>query len=180
MKVLKVSLIVVVSLLLIGGAGYLYASSGIKSKPGYANLVTPRFNTLLSVNVGPSGLKPVRWLLEQASENSEHVHEMPKRLLKTVMQDLQGVQLRIYDVGNNRQAFDNAIAESVAALKQKNWQTLMTVRESDEQVVVLQYGDDERIAGLSIMVSTPENAVFVNLIGPFDPTEIAETANHIN
>lgn len=180
MKALKIILIVVASLVLIGGGGYLYASSGIKSKPGYAKLATPSATALLSVNVGHGGLGPVRWLIEQATENSDHGRRMPKRLLKTVLQDLQGVQLRVYDVGNNRQAFDNAIVDSVAALKLKSWKTLMTVRDGNEQIVVLQYGDDDKIEGLSIMVSTPENAVFLNLIGPFDPSVIVETANQIN
>ena len=179
MKALKIILIVVASLVLIGGGGYLYASSGIKAKPGYAKLTTPA-NALLSINVGRGGLRPVRWLLKQATESSDHGNKMPKRLLETVLQDLQGVQLRVYDVASNRQAFDKAIADSVAALKQQSWQTLMTVRDGDEQIAVLQYGDNDKIEGLSIMVSTPENAVFLNLIGPFDPSEILETANQIN
>lgn len=180
MKILKIILIMVVSLVLIGAAGYLYASSSMKSKPGYAKLNTPSANALLSINVGRGGLGPVRWLLQQATENFEHGNRMPKRLLKTVLQDLQGVQLRVYEVGSNRQAFDNAITDTVTALKLKSWQTLMTVRDGDEQVVVLQYGDNNKIEGLSIMVSTPENAVFLNLIGPFDPSEIVETANQMN
>jgi hypothetical protein len=179
MKALKIILIVVVSLVLIGGCGYLYASSGIKSKTGYAKLATPRVNALLSVSVGPRGLGPVRWLVEKITESSDHEHEIPQRLLKSVMQEVQGVQLRIYDVGNNRQAFDSAIAESVEGLKKKGWQTLMTVREGDERIVVLQYGNDEEIEGLSIMVSIPDNAVFLNLIGPFDPQAIVATANQM-
>jgi hypothetical protein len=177
MKVLKIIVIVIAALVLIGACGYLYASSGIKSKTGYAKLATPRVNALLSVNVGPRGLGPVRWLVEKITESSAHDHELPERLIHSVMQELQGVQLRIYDVGSNRQAFDSAIAESVVALKEKGWQTLMTVRERDERIVVLQYGNDEEIEGLSIMVSIPDNAMFLNLIGPFDPQAIAEAAN---
>lgn len=179
MKAIKIILIVVATLVLIGGCGYLYASSGIKSKTGYAKLATPRANALLSVSVGPRGLGPVRWIVEKIAENSGHDHEIPERLLKSLMDELQGVQLRIYDVGNNRQAFDSAIAESVAGLKKKGWQTLLTVRERHERIVVLQYGSDEQIEGLSIMVSIPDNAVFLNLIGPFDPQAIVATANQI-
>lgn len=183
MKALIIILIVVASLALVGGSGYLYASSGITSKTGYAKLGTPTggsVDTLFSVKVGPGGLEPLKWLFAKVVDNSDHVHDIPKRLFKNVMQELQGVQLRVYDVGNNRQAFDSAIVETVASLKEKNWQTLMTVREGDERIIVLQYGNDESIEGLSVMVSSSDKAMFVNLIGPFDPKAIAETANQLN
>jgi hypothetical protein len=183
MRALKITVVVVTSLLLVGGAGYLYAANGIKSKLGYAKLVTPKgedITALLSVNVGPSGVKPARWLLKQVADESGHEHQVPKRVLNSVLQELKGVQLRVYDVGSNRHVFDSAIADSVTGLKQKNWQTLATVREGDVKVAVLQYVDGEQIAGLSIMASTPDKAMFLNLIGPFNPEMIAETARQIN
>jgi hypothetical protein len=184
MKALKITLIVVSSLLLVGGAGYLYAASGIKSKLGYSKLVTPTLVTqqgeaitaLLSVNLGPSGLKPARWLLELVAEHSGSEHQIPKRVLNNVMQELQGVQLRVYEVGSNRHVFDKAIADSISGLKERNWLSLATVRENDVKVAVLQYLEGEQIEGLSIMASTPDKAIFLNLIGPFDLEMIAETA----
>lgn len=182
MKALKISLIVITLLVLIGGEGYLYASNGIKSKLGYAQLTIPAdesVNSVLSLNVGPNGVKPVRWLLEKIVDDSDHAREVPEKVLKSVMQELQGVQLRVYEVGDNRQVFDSAISDSVSSLKAKSWQTLARVREDDVKIVVLQYLDAERIAGLSIMASTPDTALFLNLIGPFDAHAIAETASQM-
>lgn len=180
MKALKITLIVAGSLLLFGGAGYLYASSGIKSKPGYAKLATPHRDSvtpLFSVSVGPGGVKPARWLLEKIVDDSEHVSDAPERMLRSALQELQGVQLQVYDVGTNRLVYDNAIADSVAKLKRKNWQTLATVRQDDVNVAVLKFGTGELIAGLSIMASTQDKAVFLNLVGPFDTKAIADTAH---
>ncbi len=182
MKALKIVLIVVSSLLLIGGAGYLYASSGIKSKPGYATLATPKgnsVNALLSVNVGPGGVKPARWLIDKVVDSSNHVPDVPERILKSALKELQGVQLHVYDVGSNRKVFDNAIADSMEKLKDKSWKTLATVREDDVNIAVLQFGEGAMIAGLSIMASTPEKAVFLNLVGPFDTDALANTARHL-
>lgn len=176
MKILRIVLIVVVSLTLIGGAGYLYASSGIKSKPGYADITTPSVdseNALVAVNVGPGGVKPLRWFFKQVVENSEHMEQVPERVLIGALQELQGVQIRVYDARDKRHVFDSAIADTVASLKEKNWQTLVTVRDDEEQIVVLQYGDKKQIAGLSIMASTPDKALFLNVIGPFDVERIA-------
>jgi len=138
--------------------------------------VTPSgepIDTLLSVNLGRGGVKPVRWLLAQIADDSDLEHEMPKRVFKSVLQDLQGVQLRIYEVGDNQPIFDAAIAESATALKQKNWQSVVAIREDQERIVVMQYVDNEKVTGLSIMASTPDTALFINLIGPFDLDVIA-------
>ena len=182
MKALKIILMVVGSLVLIGGAGYLYASSGIKSKPGYADFnphdVGNR-SSLFSVNIGPSGVKPLRRLLEHAAEDAIGDEKVPTLVLRTALQELQGVQLRVYDSTNNRDVFDSAISETAAALKQKQWQTLMTVRDDEEHIMVMQYLDQDQIAGLSIMASTPDKALFLNLVGPFDVDAIASKAKKL-
>ena len=183
MKALKITLIIIASLLLIGGAGYLYASSGVKSKPGYAKFATPKgasVDTVLSLNIGPGGVGPARWLVEQIAEGSNHEHEMSERVLRSVLQELQGVQLRIYEVHDNQQVFDDFITESVTALKQESWQTLVRARDGNERIVAMQYGDETQIEGLSIMASTPDTALFLNLIGPFNPESIAESVRQMN
>ncbi len=183
MKALKIVFIVFATLILIGGAGYLYASSGIASKAGYADISSPIIdsqNALLSVKVGPGGVQPLRWVFEQVAEGTEHGDRVPEQMLKTALQELQGIQLRVYDSRGNRDVFDGAIAETVASLKQKNWETLMTVRDDEEKIVVLQYANQNQIAGLSIMASTPEKALFLNLIGPFDVEAIAAANSNRN
>ncbi len=178
MRPLKIAVIVVSSLLLVGGAGYLYASSGIKSNAGYASLVKPvgSVDTLLSLNVGPRGVQPARWLIDKFVQDSAAPSDAAERMLKTALQDLQGVQLHVYEVGGNQPVFDKAIADSVAKLTQKSWQILTTVRDEDVKIAVLHFADGPHIAGLSIMASTPEKAVFLNLVGPFDYDGIADSA----
>ena len=177
MKALKISLIVTASLLIVFAAGYLYASSGLTSKPGYAKLALPEgpsVNGLFSINIGPSGVKPVRWLVGLVADDFHQVDHLPKRLIDDTLQDLQGIQLRVYEVGGNRHVFDEAIADTLVHLKEKNWQTLASIREDDVKIAVLQYGHDHKIEGLSVMASTPDRALFLNLIGPFDANAIAE------
>jgi len=171
MKILKISLVLVILLLLIVGEGYLYASHGIKPQSGYAKFTLPKgesVNPLFSINVGPRGVKPVRWLLEQVADDFDQVNQVPEQMFKNALRDLQGVQLRVYDVDSNRQVFDMAIADSIASLKEKSWRTLATVREDDVKIAVLQYGEGVQIEGLSIMASTPDKALFLNLVGPLD------------
>jgi hypothetical protein len=180
---LKAVLVVALALVLITGAGYLYASSGVKSKPGYAKLEMPKgkqFDALITVNLGPGGVGPVKWLVEKISDDSDHEHDMPERVFRSVLPELQGLQLQVYDVKSDTASFEQAITASVAALKAQDWQTLLKVQEDNELVVVMQSEHDRQIEGLSILVSTPDKAVFMNLIGPFDPETIANAANQFN
>ena len=176
MKFLNYSLITLLALILIGSAGYLLAAGGMQSKPGYAKLTLPSWlstNTAVALNLGPRGLKPVQWMINRAVNASDQELELPERILMNVLQDLQGVQLRIYEVENNRQVFEQAINDSIVSLKQQDWQTLLSVREDDKHIVVMQAEDKGLISGLSVLVSTPENAVFMNLVGQLNPESIA-------
>lgn len=182
MNFFRYTLIAILALALIGGASYLYASSGIKSKPGYVVLPEPDNDSaklIVGLKLGPGGVWPVQWLLKTISNSSEADLDVSEKVLLGVMQEIQGVQLRIYEVDGNRGVFEAAIKESVATLRGENWNTLLRVREDDEYVVVMQSGDDTLIEGLSILVSTPENAVFLNLMGPFHPDSLAMIANNI-
>ena len=179
MKLLKIGFITVLTLVLIGGAGYLLAATGMQSKPGYAKLSLPSWfstNTALALNIGPRGLKPVRWMVNRVVDASDNELEISERLLLAVLQDLQGVQLHVYEVENNRQVFDQAIDDSLVSLKQQDWQTLLSVREDEKRIVVMQAGDEGLISGLSVLASTPENAVFINLMGQLNPESIAAIA----
>lgn len=182
MKFLKYTFIAFLTLILIGSAGYLLAAGGIQSKPGYAKLTLPSWlstNTALALNLGPRGLKPVRWMINRVVETSDQELELSERILINVLQDLQGVQLRIYEVENNRQVFEHAIDASVISLKRDDWQTLLSVREHDKHIVVMQSADEDIISGLSVLVSTPENAVFMNLVGRLNPESIAIIAESL-
>ena len=162
--------------MLLGSAAYLLAAGGMQSKHGYAKLILPSWlstNTTLALNLGPRGLTPVKWIVNRTVDASEHELELPERILINVFQDLQGVQLRIYEVENNRQVFEQAIDASMASLKLKDWQTLLSIREDDKHIVAMQAEKDGLISGLSVLISTPENAVFMNLMGQFYPESLA-------
>jgi len=117
-------------------------------------------------------LKPLQWTVTRLVRASGHDLELSERLIVSVLQDLQGVQIRLYEVEKNRSVFDQAIDDSVITLKKANWQTLLSARDGDKRIVVMQAGDNELISGMSILVSTPENAAFVNLVGELTPESI--------
>ena len=181
MNVLKYLLIYILALVLLLGAGYLYASSGIKSKPGFAQLYSPKgagVDALVSVNLGPGGVGPIRWIFEQVAEQADHGSDEAEKIISSVLGELNGVQLRVYEVHGNQEFYDRAIDQAAAKLRSENWQVLVKVNEDEDHVLVMHTSSGDMIDGLAVLVSTPDNAVFVNLIGPFDPQSIAEAIEH--
>ena len=74
----------------------------------------------------------------------------------------------------------DAIDETLVTLKRDGWQTLITVREEDKRIIVMQSVDKDTINGFSVLITTPENAVFANLMGQLKPESIALLADSFN
>ena len=183
MNILKYSFIALLTLMLIGSAGYLLAASGIQSKPGFAKLTLPSWSstdTVVALNIGPRGLTPMRWAINKAVSASDHELELSEQRLLAVLQDLQGVQLRIYQIENNRQVFEQAIDDSIVSLRQADWQTIIKVREDQKRIVVMQAENAGVISGFTLLASTPENAFFVNLMGQLNSESIAAIADSLD
>ncbi|MGI9289143.1 MAG: DUF4252 domain-containing protein [Pseudomonadales bacterium] len=174
-----VRIVGVVSVVL-GLSGCLMTSADLQSHPGYADLSLPdRLQTSpsFSLALGPKALIPVRWFVRHAIENSDEAGEEANELARAVLQAVKGVRIRVYEVDNNDELFDTAVNESVSTLKQSGWQTLVTVKEADERVVIMQAGEDELIVGLSVLVINPEEAVFVNIVGELKPDDVVMLAD---
>ena len=169
-------------MVLVGSAGYLFASSGNEKHAGYVKLTAPeRFSDdmLLALKVGPHGMKPVHWLIKSAASAHQGEFEVPEKLLLGLVPELQGIQLHLYSVESNGEDYDSVIDDSVSALKRANWQTLVKVQEENEHIVVMVMQQADQISGLSIFARTPDNAVFVNVTGPFSTGSLAELTQQI-
>lgn len=183
MNFLKYLLIGILVLVFVSTAGCVFMSGGIKSKPGYAKLATPSIfstDTTLALNFGPGSIKSAQWIIERLVGFTDKESEVPIQALLTVLKDIQGLQLRIYEVENNQSTFDRAIDDSVATLTRENWETIIKVNETDERVVIMQSVKEELITGLAVLVSTSEEAIFINLIGPLNPESIVAFAENIS
>lgn len=174
-----VAIVSVVSVVLSLGGCHM-TSTALQTHPGYADLSLPdrlQTSSTFSLALGPTGLIPVRWFISHAVENSDEAGVEADMLTRAVLQAVKGVRIRVYEVDNNGELFDTAINESVSTLKQAGWQTLVTVKEADERVVIMQAGEGELIVGLSVLVVNPEEAVFVNIVGEFKPDDVVMLAD---
>lgn len=183
MTFLKYSLISLLTLVVIGTAGYLVASTGAQSKPGYANIDLPSLlsvKTSVALDLGPNGIKPVRWAIKTLLKHTDHELDLSEQVILSILVDLQGLQLRLYEVKDNRPVFDKVIDKAIVSLKQGGWKTSVSLREDDKRIVVMHFGDEDLISGLSVLGSTPEDAFFINLVGRLTPESIAKIVESLN
>ena len=148
----------------------------LEKEPGYLDVnkledwfdVEPR----IEVNIKGSLLR----LVAEASR-----YEDPE--LFSLLGRLRAIQVRGFDLGGEnigevrRQAQD--MGES---LESDGWETIVRVREDDEQVHMYLRSEDDAIAGLIVMVVSDdeEEAVFVNIVGEIDPMQVGRLGRKFN
>ena len=180
MKFIRASFAVLFAIVLIAATGIIVATAGIQSQTGYADMDLPAWynsDTKIILNIGPIGLKPVRWVIKRGLESSDRPLDTSEQVLLKVLDDVQGMQLRVYGVDRDRARYERSIENSMTALKAQQWHTLVSVREDDDQALVMHYEEDGVITGLAILALTTDNAAFINLVGEFDPAEIVQSFN---
>lgn len=147
--------------LVAGGLALLLAGCGItgnfRNDPGYAAFGSPgplATDRELGISVGPLPLKLARWVLDDDPE------------LEPLLQNLRAVRVYSYEVTDDAEAVASRVRATHADLLGKGWLPVATVREADDLVaVLLRPGERGGNAGLAVIVTDPEEVVFVNLIG---------------
>ncbi len=65
-------------------------------------------------------------------------------------------------------------------LKSKNWESIVRVKEPNEQVEIFFQLDDDKLSGLVVMAVNKKEAVFVNIIGKIDPEQLGKLSGKFN
>ncbi len=149
-------------------AGTAQAQDDLKNDPGYVDLdaIENWFDREPSIIVNVKGA-----LLDLVAEASRY--EDPD--LADLLRKLKSVQVRGY---NMRWADFDEVQERTQALAKRldaqGWDTVVRVREDDEDVNIHVRVDDGAIAGMLVMVLSPDDdeTIFVNIVGEIDPEQI--------
>lgn len=166
-----VSLVV---LLLVPFAASAQVSSEVRSDPGFLdlNVIESWFDQEANIEVNVQGA-----LLNLVMEASRHEDQDLARMLGK----LKGVYVRGYQI-------DPSKVENIASrtgtlarnLSSRGWETVARVRDDDERVDVFMLTNQNRIAGLVVMVVDPEETIFVNIVGEIDPADIGRIGGRFN
>jgi len=167
-------------ILIVGGC--MIASLGMKSKPGYADVELPDLSMKkmpISLSIGPYGLKPIHWIASpmikstlQDAENSSKTIDK-EELALTLLDNLDGIRLRVYKSDDDLDSLNEAIKRSQTKLKNSGWETIITVNDEHEKILIMTKTDSSDIVGLSIFTISDGEVVFINLMGRIQPKEMA-------
>ena len=146
-----------------------FAQDGdLRREPGYLDLeaIETWFDRDAKIEVNVKGA-----LLRLVAEASRY--EDPE--LADLLGKLKAVQVRGYDL--SRSEYDTIERRTSALSKDlegRGWEVVARVREDDEHVYMYLKTLDDVIAGLVVMVVSPQEdeTVFVNIVGEIDPAQI--------
>ena len=162
----KRTLAAAVAMLLLAGAAY--AQDDLRREPGYLDLdeITGWVEKEPKIIVNVKGA-----LLNLVAEASRY--EDPE--LYDLLRKLKSVQVRGYDLGwSEVREVQGRINTLAGRLEDEGWDTVVRVRDDEEDVHIHVRVDDGVIAGMVVMVVSPEEdeTVFVNIVGQIDPEQI--------
>jgi len=87
---------------------------------------------------------------------------------------LKGIRVQMYSMDEDASAAKNQFGETRKSLKSSGWEPIVQINEDDEQVLVYMKMEGGNMEGMTVMVVDDEEAVFVNVIGQLNPTELGK------
>lgn len=138
----------------------------LKDLPGYVDfgdLSLTYGEPKITINLGGTMLNFVGMM---SSSESPETSEMISKL--------KGIRVQIYSIEENAEVAHNQFGDTKNSLKSSGWEPIVQVNEDDEQVLVYMKAVDGQMEGMTVMVVDQEEAVFVNVIGQLNPTELAQ------
>lgn len=86
-----------------------------------------------------------------------------------IVSDLDAISVRIAPMEKlDPAATRDAMARGAALLEERGWQTMVRIRDTDEQIFVYSREAGGEMAGMTVLVVDEDEAVAVNLIGAID------------
>jgi len=137
-----------------------------RSSEGFANLESLGMgdtDRVLSLSIGPA-------LLHFAAS---HIDDEPET--KSLLQSLDGVRIRIYEIDGDAGRVAGRIDTMSANLQKDGWEPVMLVREENETAHMLLRMSNDQIRGMTVLVSDgASEAVVINLMGDIRPQQFSD------
>jgi len=138
----------------------------LKDLPGYVDfgdLSATYGEPKITINLGGTMLNFVGMM---SSAESPETSELISKL--------KGIRVQIYSIDEDASAAKNQFGKTKSGLKSSGWEPIVQINEDDEQVLVYMKMDGGNMEGMTVMVVDEDEAVFVNIIGQLNPTELGK------
>lgn len=88
------------------------------------------------------------------------------------------MRLRVYE--DIADAFDDVakfVDDTTQRLEREGWHSVVRVNEDDERVrIYMKPGTNGKLSGLTLMITEPDEAVFINVAGDIEPARLGQVA----
>jgi hypothetical protein len=137
-----------------------------RSSEGFADLDSLGLSDtdrVLTLSIGPA-------LLRFAAS---HVEDDPE--VRDLLHGLDGVRIRIYEIDGDAIRVASRMERMSRKLQAGGWEQVVLVRSAGEQAHMLMKVADDRICGMTVLVSDGDSeAVVINLMGEISPRQFGE------
>jgi len=95
-----------------------------------------------------------------------------------IIDGLDHVRVLVYDKFEDQATVSRFVDDTSAVLEREGWERTVYVQEQgDEKVRMYTQVDGQRLAGLTVLVLDPTEAIFINITGPIEPAELGRVAD---
>jgi len=162
MKAAFAPALVLACALLVGACG-ITAPRGSEGFADLDSLGIADTERVLTLSFGPALL---RFAARQVEDDPE---------TRDLLRGLDGVRIRIYEIDGQAARVASRMDRMSQKLQAKGWEQVMLARSGGEQAHMLMRVVDQRIRGMTVLVSDGESeAVVINLMGELEPRQFAE------
>lgn len=163
---MKTTLIVIAVLVLVIGGGVALATSGTKDNPGYVEFTMPELPELkqkVSIDIGPLGLKPLKWIASAAEEPEAQLFKK-----------IDSVKVKVYDLDGDYLKVAEKLKVPFSALANQGWEQVLAVNEDHEKVLIYAQIVESNFTGICVLVVNDREAVFINATGKLAQEDLAQ------
>lgn len=172
---MKKSILITILLFLLTPALYAQQGDDYKNHPGYIDFGSfEKFkDSEETVEIFIKG--PLLRFVAKATEN-EDVE------LASLLHNLKLIKLNVFSVDKLTIEDARNVMKSVSNKIDRNkWELMVRVKETGENVEIFtQFGPDDSLNGLVVMVVSKDEAVFVNIVGTIEPSKLGKLSAKFN
>lgn len=99
---------------------------------------------------------------------------------QALLNNLKGVRVSVYSTEGVLKPALEQIAHVKSVLQKLEWQPVVQVKESGEEVQIFMKADENGMQGLTVMTVDEDEAVFINILGEIDPAQLNNVMSHLN
>jgi hypothetical protein len=89
---------------------------------------------------------------------------------------IEGVRVRVYEDVRDQRAVTRFIDEASRRLEAAGWNRAVYIADDEDRVRMYMRFENNEVSGMTVMVSSDDEAVFVNIAGTINPATLGQVA----